>query len=157
MTTAIRRGRLRAGWLRWGTTAWSRWSGWSRWGAARARWRGWRRGRPFAAGLLLGLGGLELICVSWAGLGFLRFTGTAGAASWALGALFVVAGVTTWHSPSLRYFSGVLAAVMSLVSLVAANLGGLLLGFLLTAVGSALALAWVPRARSEHVGTAVHR
>ncbi|MET9834594.1 DUF6114 domain-containing protein [Streptomyces sp. NPDC006385] len=107
--------------------------------------RGWRRGRPFAAGLLLGLGGLELICVSWAGLGFLRFTGTAGAASWALGALFVVAGVTTWHNPALRYFSGVLAAVMSLVSLVAANLGGLLLGFLLTAVGSALALAWIPQ------------
>ncbi|MDO0909406.1 DUF6114 domain-containing protein [Streptomyces sp. DT2A-34] len=107
--------------------------------------RGWRRSRPFTAGLLLGLGGLELICVSWVGLGFLRFTGTAGAASWALGALFVVAGVTTWHHPALRYFSGVLAAVLSLVSLVAANLGGLLLGFLLTAVGSALALAWVPR------------
>lgn len=109
------------------------------------RWQGWRRGRPFAAGLLLWLGGLELICVSWAGLGFLRFTGTAGAASWALGALFVVAGVTTWRNPALRHFSGVLAAVLSLVSLVAANLGGLLLGFLLTAVGSALALAWIPR------------
>ncbi|MEU0198245.1 MULTISPECIES: DUF6114 domain-containing protein [unclassified Streptomyces] len=111
----------------------------------RSGWRGWRRSRPFAAGLLLGLGGLELICVSWVGLGFLRFTGTAGAASWILGALFVVAGVTTWRNPALRYFSGVLAAVLSLVSLVAANLGGLLLGFLLTAVGSALALAWIPR------------
>ncbi|KUL45900.1 hypothetical protein ADL12_02940 [Streptomyces regalis] len=93
----------------------------------------------------MGLGGLELICVSWVGLGFLQFTGTAGAASWALGSLFVVAGVTTWHNPALRYFSGVLAAVLSLVSLVAANLGGLLLGFLLTAVGSALALAWIPQ------------
>ncbi|MEU7723173.1 DUF6114 domain-containing protein [Streptomyces tibetensis] len=111
----------------------------------RSGWRAWRRGRPFTAGLLLGLGGLELICVSWVGLGFLRFTGTAGAASWALGTLFVVAGVTTWRNPALRYFSGVLAAVMSLVSLVAANLGGLLLGFLLTAVGSALALAWIPQ------------
>jgi len=111
----------------------------------RSGWRGWRRGRPFTAGLLLGLGGLELICISWVGLGFLRFTGTAGAASWALGVLFVVAGATTWHNPALRYFAGALAAVMSLVSLVAANLGGLLLGFLLTAVGSALALAWIPR------------
>ncbi|MGC5037620.1 DUF6114 domain-containing protein [Streptomyces sp. DT190] len=108
-------------------------------------WSAWRRGRPFVAGLLLTLGGLELICVSWVGLGFLRFTGAASAASWALGALFVVAGVTTWRNPALRYFSGVLAAVLSLVSLVAANLGGLLLGFLLTAFGSALALAWVPR------------
>ncbi|MFK0115502.1 DUF6114 domain-containing protein [Streptomyces sp. NPDC090994] len=107
--------------------------------------RGWRRGRPFAAGLLLCLGGLELVCVSWAGLGFLRFTGTAGAASWTLGAGFVVAGATTWHNPALRHFSGVLAGVLSLVSLVAANLGGLLLGFLLTAVGSALALAWIPQ------------
>ncbi|MFF9806088.1 DUF6114 domain-containing protein [Streptomyces coeruleorubidus] len=108
-------------------------------------WPAWRQGRPFVAGLLLSLGGLELICVSWVGLGFLRFTGTAGAASWTLGALFVVAGVTTWHNPALRYFSGVLTAVLSLVSLVAANLGGLLLGFLLTAVGSALTLAWIPQ------------
>jgi hypothetical protein len=115
------------------------------WSAWPAGWSAWRQGRPFAAGLLLALGGLELIGVSWVGLGFLRFTGTAGAASWTLGALFVVAGVTTWRSPALRYFSGVLAGVLSLVSLVAANLGGLLLGFLLTAVGSALALAWIPQ------------
>lgn len=110
-----------------------------------SRWREWRGGRPFAAGLLLALGGLEMICVSWSGLGFLRFTGTAGAASWTLGALFAVAGLTTWQNPPLRYFAGVLSAVLSLVSLMAANLGGLLVGFLLTAVGSALALAWVPQ------------
>lgn len=111
----------------------------------RSSWREWRRSRPFSAGLLLSLGGLELICFSWSGLGFLRFTGTAGAASWLVGALLVVAGVTTWHNPALRYFAGVLAAVLSLVSLVAANLGGLLFGFLLAAVGSALALAWIPQ------------
>ncbi|MEU0188777.1 DUF6114 domain-containing protein [Streptomyces afghaniensis] len=115
------------------------------WSARPSGWSVWRQGRPFAAGLLLTLGGLELIGVSWVGLGFLRFTGTAGAASWTLGALFVVAGVTTWRNPALRCFSGVLAGVLSLVSLVAANLGGLLLGFLLTAVGSALALAWIPQ------------
>ncbi|WP_369390022.1 DUF6114 domain-containing protein [Streptomyces sp. CG1] len=108
-------------------------------------WRAWRRSRPFAAGVLLVLGGLELIGVSWVGLGFLRLTGTAGAASWGLGSLLVVAGTTTWRNPPLRHFCGVLAAVASLVSLVAANLGGLLLGFLLTATGSALAFAWIPR------------
>lgn len=110
----------------------------------RSDWRTWRRGRPFVAGLLLQLGGLELIGVSWAGLGFLRFIGTAGATSWAFGALLVVAGVTVWCTPPLRYFSGILSGVLSLVSLVAANLGGLLLGFMLTAVGSALTLAWIP-------------
>ncbi|MBG0851284.1 hypothetical protein I2W78_05290 [Streptomyces spinoverrucosus] len=114
-----------------------------------SRWRHWRGHRPFLAGLLLGLGGLELIGVSWAGLGFLRFTGTAGAYSWALGALLVVAGATTWLNPALRHFAGVLAAVLSLISLIAANLGGLLVGFLLTAVGSALALAWVPAPGGE--------
>ncbi|MFJ8719643.1 DUF6114 domain-containing protein [Streptomyces violaceus] len=107
------------------------------------RWRLWCGHRPFMAGLLLGLGGLELITVSWAGLGFLQFTGTAGAFSWILGATLVAAGATTWWNPALRHFAGVLAGVLSLVSLIAANLGGLLLGFLLTAVGSALALAWV--------------
>ncbi len=113
----------------------------------RPAWRGWRRSRPFTAGLLLVLGGLELAGVSWSGLGFLPFTGTAGAASWTLGGLLVVAGVTTWRTPGLRHFAGTLAAVLSLVSLVAANLGGFLLGFLLTAVGSALALAWIPQPR----------
>ncbi|MEU2713247.1 DUF6114 domain-containing protein [Streptomyces sp. NPDC007205] len=107
------------------------------------RWRLWCGHRPFLAGLLMGLGGLELICVSWAGLGFLRFTGIAGASSWILGALLVAAGATTWWNPSLRHFAGVLAGVLSLVSLVAANFGGLLVSFVLTAVGSALALAWV--------------
>ncbi|ANP52967.1 hypothetical protein J2Z21_000540 [Streptomyces griseochromogenes] len=113
--------------------------------ARRAAWRRWRHSRPFSAGLLLVLGGLELICVCWSGLGLLRFTGAAGAASWTLGALLVVAGVTTWRNPDLRHFAGTLAAVLSLVSLVAANLGGLLVGFGLTAVGSALALAWIPQ------------
>ncbi|MGI5192111.1 DUF6114 domain-containing protein [Streptomyces sp. CA-288835] len=112
------------------------------------RWRLWCGHRPFLAGLLLGLGGLELICVSWAGLGFLQFTGIAGASSWALGALLVAAGATTWWNPALRHFAGVLAGVLSLVSLIAANVGGLLVGFLLTAVGSALALAWVPPSAS---------
>ncbi|WP_406192546.1 DUF6114 domain-containing protein [Streptomyces sp. NBC_01017] len=109
-----------------------------------SRWRLWCGHRPFLAGLLLGLGGLELISVSWAGLGFLQFTGLAGASSWAVGALLLASGATTWWNPALRHFAGVLAGVLSLVSLIAANLGGLLVGFLLAAVGSALALAWVP-------------
>ncbi len=113
------------------------------------RCRLWCGRRPFAAGLLLVLGGLELMAVSWVGLGFLRFTGTAGASSWALGALLVTAGATTWWNPALRHFAGVLAGVLSLVSLIAANVGGLLVGFLLAAVGSALALAWVPQPPSS--------
>ncbi|MET9296036.1 DUF6114 domain-containing protein [Streptomyces sp. NPDC003077] len=108
------------------------------------RWRAWRRARPFAAGLLMITGGTVLVAVSWGDLGLLRMTGTAGAATWGIGGLLVVAGLTTWADRARRHFTGTLALVLALTSLVAANLGGLLLGFLLAATGGCLALAWVP-------------
>ncbi|MGW1376171.1 DUF6114 domain-containing protein [Streptomyces sp. NPDC002446] len=113
-------------------------------GARTGGLRTWRRSRPFAAGLLLLLAGTELIATSWAGFGLVRFGGTGGLGCWVTGGLLIWCGITLWRTPRRRIGAGVLAAALALGSLVVADLGGLVLGFLLAALGSALALAWMP-------------
>ncbi|MEU2512376.1 DUF6114 domain-containing protein [Streptomyces syringium] len=117
---------------------------------ARHRWRAWRRTRPFYAGLLMIAGAIVLVAISWVDLGLLRLTGTAGAATWTISTLLTVAGLTTWTSSSRRHFTGSLAVVLALCSLIAANLGGLLLGFFFAAAGGCLALAWTPLPQQPH-------
>lgn len=107
----------------------------------------WRRTRPFYAGLLMLAGSIALVGLSWSGIGFLPFAGPSGAAAWVIGAMLAVSGLTTWADGSRRYFTGALAIVLALCSLVAVNLGGLLLGFLLAATGGCLALSWAPHSR----------
>ncbi|MFV8128604.1 DUF6114 domain-containing protein [Streptomyces syringium] len=118
------------------------------WPIARSRWLPWYRTRPFWGGLLMCLGGVEIVLTTWDGLGMLPFSGTAGASAWLLGSLCLVSGLATWQAPDRRTFPGVLALVLSLVSLVAANMGGLFLGFLLLASGGAITVAWTPEPRS---------
>ncbi|MFI9722968.1 DUF6114 domain-containing protein [Streptomyces sp. NPDC052396] len=106
------------------------------------RWRHWRRTRPFYAGLLMLAGAAALVGISWVDLGLIRLTGRAGASSWTISALLTVAGLSTWTQPAHRNYAGTLAIAMALCSLFLANLGGLLIGFLLAAAGGCLALAW---------------
>lgn len=103
-----------------------------------------RRSCPFFAGVLTTAAGLELVLVVGAVPGALRFAGAGAPGSWLLGGVLVVAGATLLFDPARRHFAGVAALVAGLLSLVGANLGGFLLGFLLAVVGGALALAWVP-------------
>ncbi|MCC8246309.1 DUF6114 domain-containing protein [Saccharothrix luteola] len=103
-----------------------------------------RRSCPFSAGVLTTAAGLELVLVVGAVPNALRFAGAAAPWSWLLGGVLVVAGATLLLDPARRHFAGVAALVAGLLSLVGANLGGFLVGFLLAASGGALALAWVP-------------
>ncbi|WP_159047977.1 DUF6114 domain-containing protein [Streptomyces sp. WM6378] len=119
------------------------------WSSVRSCWLPWYRTRPFWGGLLMCLGGAELVLTTWNGLSMLPFSGTAGASAWLLGSLCLVSGITTWHVPERRLFPGVLALMLSLVSLVAANMGGLFLGFLLLASGGAITVAWTPEPRTR--------
>jgi hypothetical protein len=105
-------------------------------------WSRWRRSRPFAAGLLTTAAGIELILVVLGAPGLLSFSGASAPASWILGALLIVAGLTMWLDPVRRYFAGAAALACALLSLVQSNLGGFLLGFGFAAVGGSLALAW---------------
>ena len=108
------------------------------------RWAAWRRSRPFWGGLLIIAGGLEVVSTTWGGLGLIQFSGLAGSTGWLVCAGSLTSGVLVWCSPDRRILPGVLALVMAFVSLVAANLGGLLLGFLLLSTGGAMTVTWAP-------------
>ncbi|MGW4214330.1 DUF6114 domain-containing protein [Lentzea sp. NPDC004789] len=110
----------------------------------RQKLRLWRRSSPFIGALLTTAAGAELVGVVLTAPGLLSVSGAAAPASWLLGVLLIVAGLTTLSDPRLRHFAGAVAIVCGLLSLVLSNLGGLLAGCLLALVGGALTLAWVP-------------
>ena len=116
----------------------------------RAAWRAWRRSRPFWGGLLLILGGLELLALPLTGV-FVRgaiklviYIGIGGVFGVLIGVLLIAAGIVVWVNPTHRVFYGIAGIVLGIVSFPASNLGGFLLGMLLAIIGGALAFAWVP-------------
>ncbi|WP_174535170.1 DUF6114 domain-containing protein [Micromonospora chalcea] len=117
----------------------------------RARWRRWRRARPFTAGLLIALGGAEMLVTLRAPLGVLLHVGPQGLAAYLVPAILVICGVLLITTPQQRVFYAVLSLVLGLVSWLTSNLGGFLVGMLLALVGGALAFAWTPvKQRTAH-------
>ncbi|MEU8337068.1 DUF6114 domain-containing protein [Micromonospora tulbaghiae] len=110
----------------------------------RTRWRRWRRARPFTAGLLIALGGAEMLVTLRAPLGVLLHVGPQGLAAYLVPAILVICGVLLITTPQQRVFYAVLSLVLGLVSWLTSNLGGFLIGMLLALVGGALAFAWTP-------------
>ncbi|TBO55641.1 hypothetical protein EYS09_32190, partial [Streptomyces kasugaensis] len=117
-------------------------------GRMRMSFREWRGHRPFWGGLLTLLSGIPIMYIPYANLtiGSLTFSlaTTAGAGSLIIGVLLVVLGLTLWFQPASRVFAGVAAILLSLVSLVISNFGGLVIGFLLGLIGGALGVSWAP-------------
>jgi hypothetical protein len=111
----------------------------------RRPFRQWRRGRPFSAGLSILLSGLEIGWVPHTGVGKLLSMGLPGISSLFIAVFLVIFGVTVWFFPTYRVFSGIAAIMLALLSLVATNLGGFFVGFLLGMLGGAFAVAWTPR------------
>lgn len=114
-----------------------------------ARITRWHRSCPCTGGLLVTAGGVELVGVVLTAPGFLALAGASAVASWLLGALLIVAGLTVLFDPRLRYFAGTTAIVCGLLSLALSNLGGYLLGCLLAVLGGSLTLAWTPHPTTE--------
>ncbi|MFI7157156.1 DUF6114 domain-containing protein [Micromonospora chalcea] len=104
----------------------------------------WRRARPFTAGLLIALGGAEMLVTLRAPLGVLLHVGPQGLAAYLVPAILVICGVLLITTPQQRVFYAVLSLVLGLVSWLTSNLGGFLVGMLLALVGGALAFAWTP-------------
>ncbi|MBZ4020547.1 hypothetical protein CCS38_33460 [Streptomyces purpurogeneiscleroticus] len=111
---------------------------------ARARFRRWRRTRPFWAGLLLVLGGAELLLVPLSPLGVLVSLGLGGLAALGIGLALIVAGVFLWCAPSARHYVSVNALILSVISFAATNLGGFLVGMGLGIAGAAMGFGWTP-------------
>jgi Family of unknown function (DUF6114) len=119
-------------------------------GAWRA-WRRWRRGRPFLGGLLIALGGAEILLTERVPLRVILHIGPEGVAGYLLPAVMVLCGLLLWFTPEQRVFYSVLAVLLSLGTWITSNLGGFIVGLALGVIGGSLAFGWAPRAgrRSE--------
>ncbi|MFH9607352.1 DUF6114 domain-containing protein [Streptomyces sp. NPDC017448] len=114
----------------------------------RRRFRAWRGDRPFWAGLLTMAGGLPIAYFPYADLHLgnmtLAMSTTAGAGSLIIGVLLITLGFTMWFHHIVRVFAGVAAILLALISLPVANIGGFVIGFLLSLIGGALSVSWAP-------------
>ncbi|MFJ5772801.1 DUF6114 domain-containing protein [Streptomyces sp. NPDC093094] len=110
----------------------------------RAAFRRWRGSRPFWGGLLLTLGGAEILLTMKASLKVVLHIGMQGLAGYLLPVLMVLCGLLILFSPAQRLFYSLTGLLLSLGSWLTSNLGGFLLGLLLGAAGSCLAFGWLP-------------
>ncbi len=126
-------------------------SGW------RVAFRGWRRSRPFWAGVWTLLAGLEILSIPLAPVSLMVHEGIAGVSGLLMGIFLAVLALTLWLAPGHRVFAGIATLVFAVASLVLSNFGGFLIGFLLGALGGAMAVSWTPdgpppRARTAQPG-----
>lgn len=101
-----------------------------------------RTTRPLLGGGLLVLAGLEIIWVDGRG-GVSAIIAASGSSTPALlGGALVLFGVLAWLTPLHAMMIGLLALGAAVLSFVAANLGGYLIGSLMGVLGGALVFAW---------------
>jgi hypothetical protein len=114
---------------------------------------GWRRARPFWAGLLVTLAGIEILLTMLAPLPVIIHLGVQGLAGYLVPVILVLCGQLLWWNPGQRLFYSILALIMSLAAWVTSNLGGFFAGLLLGLVGGSLAFAWREPAAQEQEPT----
>ncbi|MCZ4076502.1 DUF6114 domain-containing protein [Rhodococcus sp. H36-A4] len=111
-----------------------------------ARFRSWRASRPFWGGALLVVSGLCLLLPAFATIRvgdlLISISTISGVSTLLLGSLMLVCAGTVLLQPGARVPAGVVAMLLALVALPAANFGGFFIGTLLGVVGSAAALSW---------------
>ncbi|MFD8753685.1 DUF6114 domain-containing protein [Kitasatospora sp. NPDC059577] len=112
--------------------------------AARPVKRDWRGRRPFWGGLLVLLGGAEILFTLRAPLPVVLHIGMQGLAGYLVPAVMVLCGLLILFNPAQRLFYSVLAVLAALASWVTSNLGGFLIGMLLGVVGACLTFGWLP-------------
>lgn len=110
----------------------------------RGGFRHWRRQRPFISGLLVVLGGIELFFSSQLDTGNLHIQfGIEGLQATIIPIALVLLGVSVILRPTHHIFYGIIALVLAVYSLIGVNLGGFILGMLLSSIGSVLVVAWM--------------
>ncbi|MFF5308989.1 DUF6114 domain-containing protein [Streptomyces massasporeus] len=110
----------------------------------RPAFRQWRAGRPFWGGLLLALGGVEVLLTLKASLDVILHVGMQGLAGYLLPVVMLLCGVLILFNPAQRLFYSVIGVLVSLGTWLTSNLGGFFIGLLLGMVGSCLAFGWLP-------------
>lgn len=113
-----------------------------------AAFREWRRQRPFVGSLLVLLAGVEMFFSTQLDLGNMHIQlGVEGFQATIIPLGFVLLAVLIAVMPQHRIFYGVIALALSIYSIIGVNLGGFLIGMLLSAVGGILAVSWAPSAQ----------
>lgn len=112
----------------------------------RAAFRRWRHTRPFWGGVLVTVGGGEILFTEKAPLGVVLHVGMQGLTGYLLPALMILCGLLLLFAPPQRTFYSVLSVLLALGTWLTSNLGGFLIGMLLGVVGGSLAFGWTPRA-----------
>ncbi|MGW8884126.1 DUF6114 domain-containing protein [Streptomyces sp. NPDC055749] len=114
----------------------------------RRGFRTWRGNRPFWAGLFTIVGGAPIAYFPYANMHLgnmtIAMSTTAGAGSLIIGVLLITLGLTMWFHHIVRVFAGVASILLALISIPVANIGGFLIGFLLSMLGGALSISWAP-------------
>ncbi|WP_234327465.1 DUF6114 domain-containing protein [Streptomyces sp. NRRL WC-3742] len=104
----------------------------------------WRGRRPFWGGLLLTLGGGEVLFVMKMPLPLVLHIGMEGLAGLLVPAVMLVCGLLILFNPAQRLFYSVIGVLAALGTWVTSNFGGFLIGMLLGVVGACLTFGWVP-------------
>ncbi|GAA3786128.1 hypothetical protein GCM10023083_22680 [Streptomyces phyllanthi] len=110
----------------------------------RQRFREWRGRRPFPGGLLLVLGGAEILVTMKAPLPVLLHIGMQGIAGYLLPTMMIVCGLLILFNPSQRLFYSIIAVLLTVGTWLTSNLGGFIVGLVLGLVGSVLTFGWLP-------------
>lgn len=107
----------------------------------------WFRSRPVIGGGIAVLGAVAMLLSTQLDLGnIMVHVGIEGMQATILPIIIALAGILAIAMPAHRIFYGVIVLVGSVYSLVAVNLGGFFVGFLLGCVGGVMVVSWAPRA-----------
>lgn len=106
--------------------------------------RVWRRQRPFVGGLLTAIGGVEMFFSGQLDIGHLHVQmGIEGMQATLIPVVLLLLGILSMAMPAHHIFYGVITLAVSIYSLIGVNLGGFLIGMLLSTVGGILVVAWM--------------
>ncbi|MCT4352036.1 DUF6114 domain-containing protein [Streptomyces sp. Je 1-79] len=104
----------------------------------------WRHRRPFAPGVMIVLGGAEILLTQQASISVILAAGADSLVGYVLPVIMIVCGALIVLNPRQRLFYSIVAVLASLATWVTSNLGGFFVGMLLGLVGSSLAFGWLP-------------
>ncbi|MGO2518574.1 MAG: DUF6114 domain-containing protein [Microbacterium sp.] len=119
-----------------------------------SRFAVWRRQRPFIGGILVAVGGIEMFFSGQLDLGNLQIQlGIEGLQATIIPIMLLLLGILAIMMPAHHVFYGVIALAIALYALVGVNLGGFLIGTILSCVGGVLVSAWMTLEARERAKT----